>query len=77
MFPVQRELKLKKLYGKAIGVEKMGDDDPQPQIVCGLYEVSTIEACGRMETVAFKISGFGPDQIADPQHVKTLEEWTL
>lgn len=76
MFPIQRELKTKKLYGKAIGVGNY-DDDPQPQIVCGLYEVSTIEVCGRMETVAFKISGFGPDQIADPQHVKTLEEWTL
>jgi hypothetical protein len=40
--------------------------------VNGLYEISTIYINGRKETVAFKVSGFGPAQIHEPLSVRTL-----
>lgn len=56
-----------RLRGTAVGV---GRDTAEP--VDGVYELSTIEWRGGHDTVGFKMSGVGPDQITEPRHVKTL-----
>ena len=76
MFP---PLKVKeeraRLRGSAYGVT---EDGQVP--VDGIYDVSTILVHlgtvthdRRRETVAFKVSGVGPDQLVEPYSVKTLE----
>lgn len=75
MFPIPINQRCVVLKGTAHGV---GDDWEGPASrVDGLYELSTIQAplfSGgyRVETVGFKVSGDGPEQIAEPQQLRTL-----
>lgn len=76
MFPIQEKKEHAHLLGKAGGVIG-SDDDGSEQPVDGVYLISTIlvpvGAVGsRRETVGFKVSGVGPDQISEPYRVKTL-----
>lgn len=62
------------LRGKAFGTVRFDEDEPAP--VDGIYDVSTIcvfvGRTARHETVAFKVSGVGPEQISEPYRIKTL-----
>jgi hypothetical protein len=56
------------LQGRAVGVGREIVDEVE-----GFYDISTIIGwMGRAETVAFKTSGIGPEQISEPASVKTL-----
>jgi len=71
MFLVQENLVRAHIKGSALGVG-MYDDEDTPELVDGVYEISSINVNGRRETCAFRISGTGPRQIAEPYYNKTL-----
>lgn len=56
-----------RLQGVVVGVSR---DAPEP--VDGVYDLSTITTGRGAETVAFKLSGVGPEQIMEPRRIKTL-----
>ena len=69
----QSALEQAHLFGTACGVTE--GDEPRP--VDGVYEVSTIsigfsDHSSRRETVGFKVSGVGPQQITEPYQLRTL-----
>lgn len=70
--PIQVGLETARLRGEVLDVLI---DETRP--VDGVYEISTIRvelASGRSrrETVAFKVSGVGPQQITEPYYATTL-----
>lgn len=64
------EIRKAHLKGRAFDASAPWEDEESK--VDGEYELSTIQ-WPRHETIGFKISGVGPDQIMFPELVKELE----
>lgn len=76
MFPIPISQECVRIRGWAHGTNASDWEGP-PSQVNGIYTISSIDAPNhaggfRRETVGFKVSGIGPDQIAEPKMLKSL-----